>query len=218
MPRYVTAGVLDVIGLEDPEQVLKKIEHCGRVAYASWDKEGQGTAEKFVQMIIKLGHESVLEHASVTAIIECDRSTAQQLTRHRLASFTMQSQRYCNYSADKFDKEVRFVLPEFKETGDGDKNLEAYATWQLHMNISEQHYFDLLKLGCSPEDARSVLPNSTACVLAMTANMREWRHIFKVRTEICAQHNVRRVMSELMAKMSEKVPCLFADIGVAAPH
>jgi thymidylate synthase (FAD) len=208
MPKIVKARVLDVIGLQDPAGVLNRIEHCGRVSYMSWDKEAPGSAEKFVQMIVRLGHESVLEHALVTAIIECDRATAQQFTRHRLASFTMQSQRYCNYSGDRFGHEVAFVDPEFKHS----EKESAMKLWLEHMAGCEDAYMKLLKGGCSPEDARSVLPNSAACVIVITANLREWRHIFNIRTEVHAQHNIRRLCTELLKDFAVKVPCVFADI------
>lgn len=209
MPKIVKARVLDIIGLEDPNAALKTIEHCGRVAYMTWDKEMPGTADKFVSMIIGRGHESVLEHKSITALLECDRATAQQLTRHRIASFTMQSQRYCNYSADKFGSEVTFIDPEFAHKG---KDI-ARAMWLEHVKACEKAYMDLLETGCPPEDARSVLPNSTACVIAVTANLREWRHIFKLRTEQHAQHNIRHLMEDLLNQFAAKLPCVFSDLA-----
>lgn len=209
MPKIVKARVLDIVGLEDPASVIRTIEHCGRVAYMTWDKEASGTAEKFVRMIIKLGHESVLEHKSLTALLECDRATAQQITRHRIASFTMQSQRYCNFSAERFGGEISFVDPEFSHAG----KEAAYALWQEHIKKCEDAYMDLVKSGCPPEDARSVLPNSAACVIAVTANLREWRHIFKLRTEQHAQHNIRHLMEDLLNQFVAKLPCVFSDLA-----
>ena len=211
MPKIVKAGIIDIIGLEDPNGVLRRIEHCGRVAYMTWDKENELSSEKFVRMLIRLGHESVLEHSSVTVLLQCDRSTAQQLTRHRIASFTMQSQRYCNYSADRFGGEVTFVDPEMR-CDDVAKLESANLMWRSQVEASERAYFDLLGLGIAPEDARSVLPNSTACVLAITANLREWRHIFKLRTECHAQHNIRDLMASVLDAMFKLVPCVFSDI------
>lgn len=208
MPKIVKARIVDIIGLEDPASVIRAIEHCGRVSYLSWDKEKDGSADVFLEMIVRLGHESVLEHKSVTAIFECDRATAQQITRHRLASFTMQSQRYCNYSADRFGREITFIDPEFPNEG----KERSMALWMNHVGICEKTYFDLLESGCAPEDARSVLPNSTACVIAVTANLREWRHIFQVRTEAHAQHNIRRLMTDLLTYFSDKLPAIFSDL------
>jgi thymidylate synthase (FAD) len=208
MPKIVKARILDVIGLENPESVIGTIEHCGRIAYMTWDKESPVSADKFVRMIVKLGHESVLEHKSVTAVLECDRATAQQITRHRIASFTMQSQRYCNFASDKFGNEVTFVDPEF-----GHKDKEAAtAVWLDHVKKCEDVYLGLVKSGCPPEDARSVLPNSAACVIAVTANLREWRHIFKLRTDPHAQHNIRNLTCALLRRFSEALPCVFFDL------
>jgi thymidylate synthase (FAD) len=211
MPRFDHQHVIDVIGLGDEGDIMRKIEHCGRVAYATWAREAPGSAEKFVDMIVRLGHESVLEHHSVTFIVQCDRATAQQLTRHRIASFTMQSQRYCNYSAARFDGEITFIDPEFAIPDPG-RLAEAHAAWELHMAASERAYLELITAGCPPEDARSVLPNSTSCVLAMTANLREWRHVFALRTEAHAQHNVRRLTGEMLARAAAALPHVFADL------
>jgi thymidylate synthase (FAD) len=209
MPKIVKAGVVDIMGLEDPSKVIAAIEHCGRVAYASWEREAPGTAERFVRMIVKLGHESVLEHRTVTAILKCDRATAQQLTRHRIASFTMQSQRYVSYAHDRFGGEIEFVDPEHE----GPSKAEFYDRWLKQVGAAEEAYMDLMKLpGVKPEDARSVLPNSTATVVAISANLREWRHIFKVRTEEHAQHNIRCLMGGLLDAFAEKLPCVFADM------
>jgi thymidylate synthase (FAD) len=209
MPKIVKAGVLDIIGLEDPASVVRAVEHCGRIAYMTWDKEAPGSAEKFVQMIVKLGHESVLEHKSVTAILLCDRATAQQITRHRIASFTMQSQRYCNFASDRFEGEVTFVDPEFYHK----EKDAAHAVWLDHVKKCEEVYMSLVKAGCPAEDARSVLPNSAACAIAVTANLREWRHIFKLRTEAHAQHNIRHLMEDLLNRFVTKLPCVFSDIA-----
>jgi thymidylate synthase (FAD) len=213
MPKFIHQHIVEIMGLDDPVQILHKIEHCGRIAYATWDKETLGSAERFIDMIVRLGHESVLEHHSITVILQCDRATAQQFTRHRIASFTMQSQRYCNYASGRFDGEITFVDPEFPTIKDEVKMAEAQSVWKLHMADSERAYMELLGAGCSPEDARFVLPNSTACTLSMTANLREWRHIIKLRTERHAQHNIRRLTSEILEAMRARLPCVFSDIS-----
>lgn len=213
MPKLIQAGIAEIIGLEQPDDVLRRIEHCGRVSYMTWDKEAPGTASKFVEMIIRLGHESVLEHSSVTVIFVCDRSTAQQLTRHRIASFTMESQRYCNYSNDKFGNEITFVDPEF-QIDSAEARAACYKTFEMQMYASEVAYFAMLNLGAKPEDARSVLPNCAACYVAVTANLREWRHIMKLRCEKHAQHNIRRLICELHKVFKNKIPCIVSDIQV----
>lgn len=208
MPKIVKSRILVVNGLDDPNSIVKDIEHVGRTAYMSWDKETPGSAEKFVQMIVKLGHESVLEHRSITVIVECDRATAQQLTRHRIASFTMQSQRYCNYASGKFGKEISFIDPEFTHNN----KEQAYSLWLAAVEACEEAYMKLIETGCTPEDARSVLPMSTACVIAITANLREWRHIIHLRTDPHAQHNIRKLVGEILDMFTNKLPSVFSDI------
>lgn len=212
MPKVVKASVDGVIGLEDPKAVLAKIEHCGRTAYRTWDKECEGSAEKFVAMIVKLGHESVLEHVQVTVMLTCDRATAQQLTRHRLASFTMESQRYCSYGSDRLGNEITFVDPEIPLGGKKMSQQEWEGFMGMFTAEVEEMYMKLLQCGIAPEDARCILPNCTACKLAMTANLREWRHIFKLRTDIHAQHNIRSLMSAVLQRFREAIPCVFSDI------
>ena len=211
MPKIVEQHIVDVIGMDDPDQILRNIEHCGRIAYASWDRESQISSTKFVQMIVHMGHESVLEHHSITVILVCDRATAQQFTRHRIASFTMQSQRYCNYTMDRFNREITFVHPDFIIESDENRR-EAHAAWERHVGECESAYTRLMELGCSPEDARSALPNSTACTVAITANLREWRHILKLRTDIHAQHNIRHLAQDILDKMKTSLPSIFSDI------
>jgi len=213
MSNLTKACVLEVIGLEDPEDLLYRIEHCGRVAYRTWDKEKEGSAEKFVEMIIRLGHESVLEHVNVTAVFQCDRPTAQQLTRHRLASFTMESQRYCNYGNGRFGGDIVLIDPEPK-IKDEVVLARYYAGLCKSAVKAQKTYLEMVKSGVAAEDARAVLPNCTACTLAMTANIREWRHIFKIRTDSHAQHNIRKLMNELLGVFKEVVPCLVSDISL----
>jgi thymidylate synthase (FAD) len=209
MPQVVKAGVLQVLGLEDGQDVLHKIEHCGRIAYRTWDREAEGTAEKFVRMIIKLGHESVLEHVSVSVLVKCDRATAQQITRHRVASYTMESQRYCNYSLDRFQGAVEFVDPEYE----GGSKQQFYECWLQQIQEAERAYLLLTgTLKVAPEDARAVLPNSAATTLAITANLREWRHIFELRTEAHAQHNIRKLMGQVLEAFRRAIPCVVEDI------
>lgn len=205
--------VIGVIGLEDPQKMLAHIEDCGRVSYKTQDRIKEGTAEKFVEMIIKNGHESVLEHCVVTVKLECDRATAQQLTRHRLASFTIESQRYCNYGLGRFGHAIRVADPNFRTKDGKERNERAYEIWEKCMKTCEEAYFDLLeKAGTTPEDARSVLSMSTMGTVAMTANLREWRHVMKLRLDPHAQHNIRDLMRAILNVFKEKIPCVFADI------
>lgn len=155
----------------DGATILKRLEQCGRVCYKSEDKITEGSAEKFVAGIIKRGHEAVLEHCSFTVKFICDRGVSHEIVRHRMASYCQESTRYCNYGKGKFGEEITVIEPCFWPEGS-----DLYWAWKNACLISEQCYFSLLKSGATPQEARSVLPNSLKTEVVMTANIREWRH------------------------------------------
>jgi thymidylate synthase (FAD) len=216
----VLANAKIVSGLEDPAKSLQLIETCGRISHASGDSRNTETADLFVRKLVKLGHESVLEHVSVTVRVECDRAMAQQWTRHRLAAYTMESQRYVRYN------ELLFVDPEFRDPDDPRKHVTQSACEDrddvkpLYSNLfalcyhAKNMYRTLLESGIPPEDARSVLPNCTHTVFYTTANLRSWRHLFTERCGPGAQHNIRRVAQELLLDFNKLLPSCFDDLVV----
>lgn len=185
------------------KEILKKIEKCGRVCYKSENKIGDGTAEKFVGNIIKRGHESVLEHVTFSVRFVTDRAVTHELVRHRLASFSQESQRYVDYDGDmEFIRQV-------------DMNFVSEAAWQDCMEVSEVAYKALRKnVKLSPQLARSVLPNSTKTEIIVTANLREWRHILKLRTSKAAHPQMRALMIPLLNNLKKLIPVVFDDIEV----
>jgi thymidylate synthase (FAD) len=187
---------------------LQLIEIAGRTCYKSEDKITNDSAEKFVQNLINLGHESVLEHSAMTVKFICDRGVSHELVRHRLASFSQESTRYCNYKGG-----VTFVIPPWFADIDpyDDKNI-AYEYWKNAMIKAEYYYTTLLACGQSPQQARSVLPNSLKTEIVMTANFREWRHIFKLRCSPSAHLQMRELMIPLLEKCKELIPVVFDDI------
>lgn len=196
---------------EIAELVYERIELAGRTCYKSEDHIRPGSAEDFVKMLIKYGHEAMLEHASMTVKFVTDRAVSHELVRHRLASFAQESQRYCAYNKDKFSNEVTFVRPHFLKHADADTT----KIWVDSMQHAEDAYLELLKSGCKPQDARSVLPNSTKTEIVVTANMREWRHIFKLRAagQSGKPHpDMLRLMVPLLEECKLKMPALFYDI------
>lgn len=193
--------IMDAI---DGAAIMKKIEMCGRVCYKSEGLIADGTAEKFVESIIKRGHESVLEHFSFTVNIVCDRGVSHEIVRHRLASYSQESTRYCNYSKGNFGGEITFIKPIFL-----DENSEAYAIWEDACLTAEDRYFKMLNFGCTAQEARSVLPNSLKTEIAMTANIREWRHFFKLRTSPAAHPQMREVAKMMLADLKLKIPVVF---------
>ena len=200
------AEIIDNINGQD---VLKKIEMCGRVCYKSEDKISDGSAERFVANIIKRGHEAVLEHVSVTVRFVVDRGVSHEIVRHRLASYCQESTRYCNYSKDDFGTQITFVKPLFLEEG-----TDGYYMWKNSCEFAEDMYFCMLDWGCTPQEARAVLPNSLKTELVMTANLREWRKFFKLRTAPSAHPQMREVTIPLLEQFKSVIPIVFDDIEV----
>lgn len=189
------------------EAVLEKIERAGRVCYKSEDKIKDGSAEQFIRGIIKRGHESVIEHASISVIVTCDRGVTHEIVRHRIASYSQESTRYCDYAGDKFGSEITVIEPCFlvPET-------EGWYLWKNACEMAEATYFDMLAFGCSPQEARSVLPNSLKTELVMTMNLREWRHFIKLRTSPAAHPQMREVAKMILLKFALCYPVFFADL------
>lgn len=191
----------------DGAEILKRIEKAGRTCYKSEDRITAESAENFVRTLIERGHESVLEHASITVQFICDRGVSQEIVRHRLASYSQESTRYCNYSNNRFRNEITFIKPCFLEEGTG-----GYKLWKQAMFIAEKEYFDLLNWGCTPQEARSVLPNSTKTEIIMTSNLREWRHFLKLRTAKAAHPQMRELTVPLLHELQRRIPVVFDDI------
>lgn len=193
----------DVEGIE----ILNKLELCGRVCYKSERLITEDSAKKFIQNIINSGHESVLEHEKVTVKIICDRGVTHEIVRHRIASYSQESTRYCNYSKDKFDGEISFIKPCFWEDND-----KKFILWKQAMQESEKVYLKLIENGATPQEARSVLPNSLKTEIVVSMNLREWRHFFKLRTAERAHPQMREVAIPLLMKFKEIIPVVFDDI------
>lgn len=191
------------------ETILRRLEEIGRVCYKSEDMISAGSAETFLANIIKREHEAVLEHCIFTVKFICDRGVSHEIVRHRMASYAQESTRYCNYSKGKFDGEITVIEPKFLEPG-----TKGHELWKNSCEATEKAYFDLLDWGCTPQEARAVLPNSLKTEVVMTANIREWRHFFKLRTAKAAHPQMREVTIPLLKMVKEAVPVLFDDIEV----
>lgn len=189
--------------------VMKRLEKIGRVCYKSEDKITDYSYEKFLRGIIKRGHESVLEHCSITVKFICDRGVTHEIVRHRIGSYSQESTRYCNYSNDKFGNEITVIKPCFFEE-DSDK----YKLWYMGCMDAENAYFNLLQSGASPQEARSVLPNSLKTEIVVTYNIREWRHFFKLRCSKAAHPQMREVAIMALKEFYKYMPILFEDIYI----
>lgn len=197
----------EIITPIDVLATLLHIERCGRVCYKSEDKSVPESMHAFVRNIIKRGHESVLEHINVTSKFVVDRGISHEIVRHRLCSYSQESTRYCNYSNGNFGNEITVIKPLFFDEG-----TVGYERWRTACEDAETAYFDLLNYGCSPQEARNVLPTSLKTELVMTANLREWRYFFKLRTANSAHPQMREVTTPLLKSMSEMLPGVFSDI------
>lgn len=193
-----------VLYMADGAEILRLTEICARNCYQS---EPTGDTEGFIRRIIKSGHESVLEHSSATVRIICDRGVMAEITRHRHHSFSIKSTRYCNYSKEKFGGEITVIHPYFWEEGS-----KPFLEWNRAMMACERAYLNLIDGGASPEEARSVLPNSLETNIICTANMRSWRHWFKLRCSKKSHPQMRQVALPILAEFHRRLPVVFEDI------
>ena len=191
-------------------EILKKIEKAGRTAYKSEDKITSDSAIAFIKSIIKNKHFSVIEHHSISVRIICDRGISHEIVRHRIASYTQESTRYCNYIEGKFGGEITVIKPCFWNLSISE-DIEKYKIWENAMNESEKNYNKLINLGATPQEARSVLPNSLKTEIVITMNLREWRHFFSLRTTPNANPQMREIAIPLLKEFQKFVPVIFDD-------
>ena len=187
---------------------LQTIERAARTCYkseAAITEDGR-SAKKLIRRLIENGHEAMLEHSFLSVKFTVDRGVTHELVRHRLMSFAQESTRYCNYSDRKFGHDVKFIIPYFFK----DKP-DAMQTWTEACARAEQAYFDLLDGDATPQEARTVLPNSTAAEIVMSGNYREWRHILRLRTAKNAHPQMREVMCPLGEELKRRIPVIFDD-------
>ena len=190
----------------DADFVLRHIERCGRTCYQSFDKADETSHLRFLKHIVSRHHESVIEHFSVSVKFIMDRAIANELVRHRLASFSQESTRYCCYAKDKFGNEISVIKPVML-----DENSPAYQTWYRGMEQIEQAYLKMLDEGQTPETARSVLPCCLKTEIVVSANLREWKHIFSMRCSEAAHPDIRFLMRDLKAEFQKHIPIIFDD-------
>jgi len=208
--------ILAIMAGINGESPLSLIEVAGRTAYQSRDKINDESAVKFSTMLRKRHHESVLEHSCmVVEFNDLSRGFTHELVRHRLASFTQESTRYVDENTfkivippgkDSEEKLVDLTLP------DGGTQKVSFKDWA---ELNEQMYRGLRKAGWMPQDARQVLPTGIKAQIVMTANLREWRHIFKMRCAVDAHWEIRKVMVDLLKEVQQKVPVVFDDFKIA---
>ena len=189
--------------------ILRKIERIARVCYKSEAGIGEGTAEGLIRSLIKRGHEAMLEHFSFSVKFIVDRGVSHEIVRHRIALFAQESTRYCNYGKTG---EIACIRPLFFEP-----DTPEFDNWCEAMMAAEQTYLDMIRAGKTPQEARCVLPNSLKTEIVMTANLREWRHFFKLRAigVTGAPHpQMAEVAVPLLKELKECIPVIFDDLNV----
>ena len=182
----------------------KLIETAGRTSYLSYNKQRKGTEKSFIRMLMERGHFSVLEHAYATfRITGVSRAFTHQLVRHRLCSFTQQSQRHVD------EKNFKYIEPDSIKS-----NPEAHSIFTRFIEEAKNIYPKLVKMGIKKEDARFILPNAVESQIVVTANLREWRHIIEVRGNSDSQWEIRKLAIEILRILKNHVPTIFEDFNI----
>ena len=201
-----------VIDIGIRSSTLRRIEEAGRTCYKSEDKITDDSADQFIRRLIKSGHESVLEHENLSVRFIVDRGVSHELVRHRLCAFSQESTRYVDY--DKHG--LTFIKPPwvYVQSGIYDEHIMSFNNeWLMAMAESAKSYHRLIAFyNWSPQQARAVLPNSLKTELVMTANLREWRHVLRLRASKAAHPQMQEVMRPLLTYMNNHLPAVFEDI------
>lgn len=189
------------------EGMMLRLERCARICYKSENKIEQAYNPGFLRRIVNSGHESVIEHEKVTVFFIIDRGISHEIVRHRIGSYSQESTRYCNYSQNKFGNEITVIQPYFYEEG-----TVSYNLWKESCLLAESNYLRLLQEGSSPQEARSILPTCLKTEIAVTYNIREWRHFFAMRCSAAAHPQMREIAIPLLLLFQEKFFPLFDNI------
>lgn len=206
MQMKMTKQSVTILSTKTGLAALKQIEYAARNCYASQDKITEDSCVRFVKSLIQRGHETPLEFADMVVDITASRAILAEITRHRLSSFCVESQRYIQEAKTG---DILFIQPDWYDETEVDENS---AIWHSAMRMAENAYKLLINEGAKPEVARDVLPNATACRIIMKANLREWRHIFELRCSNAAYPPMRALMRDLLAQAYEQYPIVFDDL------
>lgn len=187
--------------------IMKKIERACRTCYRSEGSITEDSYKNLLRNCINRGHESVLEHEKITVRMLCSINTYKDLTRHRAgASFSIESTRYCNYSKDKFDNNIKFIDPVYIT----DEN--NYACWKECMKHIETYYILVANNKGTPDQCRTMLPHSVAAEVCMTCNIREWKHVLDLRTKKTVHPEIRQLLIPLLLEFKKTMPEIFEGI------
>lgn len=203
------------------KEIMQNIEKACRTCYRSEDNITEDSYKSLLKNCINRGHESVLEHEKITITMICDIGVYKDLTRHRIASYSIESTRYCNYSKDKFDNQIKFIKPVFYDEGWIESNYEGRVMakdehksylWYNCMEDIEQSYNAMSEIEALPDEMRMLLPHSTAAKVTMTANIREWKHILSLRCSSHAHPAIQQLLIPFLLKLKEEMPEIFDSV------
>lgn len=210
-------------------EVLHHIANAARICYQSEPKATDPEQEKqFIARLVARGHESPLEHVALTVFLQTDRGVSHEMVRHRIASYSQESTRYCQYDKDKFGNEIAVVVPRAfvhlvdkitttdntieLATAIPQKEFEQFAHWIDSMKDAEKNFLRAKELGISQEYARSILPHATRVQMYVTANVREWIHIFNLRVLGLTgkpHPDIQYLLGLALKEMATRYPFLF---------
>lgn len=217
--KIINPSYMILTELDDGKEILKDIEFAARSCYKSEDRITKDSAVGLIKNLVKRGHTAMLEFGDIVVKFICNRGFTHEMVRHRLASYAQESTRYCNYSKEKFGNELTFILPPFlikehedlREIKEVEKQTVAYSEWIRAMIDAEVHYLRMINVGCSPNEARGVLPIDIKTEITVKANLTEWRHIFSKRTPNTAHPSMQQLMRPLCEELKTKIPILFDE-------
>ena len=186
--------------------IMKKLERACRTCYRSEDIIGEDTYKILLKGCINNGHESVLEHEKITVRFTTELGAYKDFTRHRLSSFSIESTRFCSYDKDKFNKEIKVINPKYII------DPSIYQVWFKSCEIMEHNYMLMKKLGAKNDECREILNHSVSAEVVMTCNIREWRHILRLRCTKKVHPSLKVIFIPLLLLFKKEMPELFEDI------
>lgn len=200
---------IEVLTPINHDEIIMAIERAARTCYKSESKITPESGVKMVKSLISSGHMAMLEHYSLSVKFVCDRGVSHEIVRHRVASYAQESTRYCNYAKEQFGNEITVIRPFFFSEGS-----KEYLEWFMACESCQNAYNALIECGRSPQEARSVLPNSLKTEIVVTMNLREWIHFFNLRvlgTTGKPHPQMKQVAALALKVFGTKLPEIFGD-------
>jgi thymidylate synthase (FAD) len=198
----------------DPKEALARIERATRTCYKSEENMDDITPEQseaFLDGVMDRGHLSVIEHSDASVRIITNRGVTHELVRHRLAAYSQESTRYCNYSKSKFGQELTFIKPVWWK--DGVKPHDPQNIFLKSLENDEENYLALIDYGWSPQQAREILPNALKTEIVMSCNFREWNHVFNLRCSKAAHPQIKAIMLDMLKEFAKLYTPIFDSVA-----